>query len=111
MDREKGRATEEEDIFAKNIGERTEEAPALAADLPDGSRVAAASSDWDDTTAAVDAAAAVNRTEKGGTGPDDSDTKATNALDWDADPDNPYNWTKRKRWAQVGMAASFAIVA
>lgn len=30
--------------------------------------------------------------------------------DWDSDPDNPYNWSLGKRWAQVGMAASFAIL-
>lgn len=31
--------------------------------------------------------------------------------DWNTDPDNPYNWTKGKKWAQVGMASSFAILA
>lgn len=28
--------------------------------------------------------------------------------DWDSDPDNPYNWSLGKSWAQVAMAASFA---
>lgn len=39
------------------------------------------------------------------------DAKRADEWDWDADPDNPYNWSKKKRWAQVGMAASFAFVA
>lgn len=31
--------------------------------------------------------------------------------DWDTDPENPYNWSAKKKWAQVGMASSFAIIA
>lgn len=31
--------------------------------------------------------------------------------DWDTDPENPYNWSTKKKWGQVGMASSFAIIA
>lgn len=105
MDQEKDRITEDNSI--KTMGEQVKDAPALA-ELSDGNTVAAAS-DWDDTTAAD--AIAVSDMEKGGTGAGDGDKKATDMWDWDADPENPYNWTKRKRWAQIGMGASFAIVA
>ncbi|KAF3764832.1 MFS general substrate transporter [Cryphonectria parasitica EP155] len=33
------------------------------------------------------------------------------AWDWDKDPENPYNWPGRKKWAQVAMISSFAIIA
>lgn len=32
-------------------------------------------------------------------------------LSWDTDPENPLNWSTSKKWAQVGMASSFAIIA
>lgn len=35
----------------------------------------------------------------------------TATWDWDTDPENPYNWSGKKKWAQVGMASSFAIIA
>lgn len=34
-----------------------------------------------------------------------------NAWDWDTDPENPFNWSASKRWAQVAMCTSFSIVA
>lgn len=45
------------------------------------------------------------------TSTDEKLTSTASTWDWDTDPENPYNWSTKKKWAQVGMASSFAIVA
>lgn len=40
-----------------------------------------------------------------------SDEGTSTTWDWDSDPDNPYNWSTGKKWAQVWMCASFGILA
>lgn len=101
--------------------------PPATGDLSDGDTMAVGGSDWDETAAnniTSTTANAVKRMEDGRglqhvAGEKEEDEKAslsasgaTNATwDWNTDPDNPYNWKKGKKWAQVGMASSFAILA
>lgn len=101
--------------------------PPATGDLSDGDTMAVGGPDWDEAAANSTAGTttdAVKRMEDGrglgdvaGEKEDDekasiSASGATNATwDWNTDPDNPYNWKKGKKWAQVGMASSFAILA
>lgn len=68
----------------------------------------------DDNTlsgAITDGENAINNTIAEGAIPDEGEKAHTSdpaALDWEDSPENPYNWTTGKKWAQVAMCASFA---
>lgn len=68
----------------------------------------------DDNTmsgSATDNDVAVERMENGGiTAKEKALASDSEALDWEHDPENPYNWPAAKKWHQVAMCASFGFL-
>ncbi|KAL1852048.1 hypothetical protein Daus18300_012330 [Diaporthe australafricana] len=71
-------------------------------------------SDDDNTVSgfATDNDVAVDRMENGISKPKEKGLASdSEALDWDQDPENPFNWPTAKKWQQVAMCSSFGFLA
>lgn len=63
-----------------------------------------------DTVDKMDGGAADPRRDTNADGKE-THTSDASSWDWEHDPENPYNWKTGKKWAQVGMICSYAMLA